>query len=151
MANVLNVDLFKKIPLAHVGRTSSYLVSLLMMYFFTFSFLVSGFEFYFLLPLILLVYFFIIFIHYLNIGIEEGELFRKTLLTLLITYILFLGMFLTGDTHEIVSAIPVVGYYFSVGVVSQERVSYGGSKGISFYILILIAVFLTGVFLNILN
>jgi len=35
MANVLNVDLFKKIPLAQVGRTSSYLVSLLMMYFFT--------------------------------------------------------------------------------------------------------------------
>lgn len=149
MANVLNVDLFKKIPLAQVGRTSSYLISLLMMYFFTFSLLVSGFEIYFLLPLILLSYIFVVYVHYVNIGIEEGELYRKTVLTVLISFILFLGMFLTGDSHEIVSAIPVLGYYFSVGVVSQERISFGNIKGIYFYISILVIVFLLGVFLNI--
>ncbi len=149
MANVLNVDLFKKIPLAQVGRTSSYLISLLMMYFFTFSFLVTGLEIYFLLPLILLTYIFIISIHYLNIGIEEGELYKKSLLTVLITFILFLGIFLTGDSHEIVAAIPVLGYYFSVGVVSQEDVAYGKSKGIYFYIAILVIAFMVGVFLNI--
>jgi hypothetical protein len=149
MANVLNVDLFKKIPLAQVGRTSSYLISLLMMYFFTFSFLVSGFEIYFLLPLILLSYIFVVYVHYVNIGIEEGELYRKTVLTVLISFILFLGMFLTGDSHEIVSAIPVLGYYFSVGVVSQERVTYGKVRSFYFFVLVLIIIFLMGVFLNI--
>jgi hypothetical protein len=149
MANVLNVDLFKKIPLAQVGRTSSYLISLLMMYFFTFSFLVTGLEIYFLLPLILVIYILIVSIHYLNIGIGGEELYKKSLLTVLITFLLFTGMFLTGDSHEIVAAIPVLGYYFSVGVVSQEEVVYGKSKGIYFYIIILIIAFLIGVFLNI--
>lgn len=149
MANVLNVDLFKKIPLAQVGRTSSYLISLLMMYFFTFSFLVTGLEIYFLLPLILLTYIFIISIHYLNLGIKEGELYKKSLLTVLITFLLFLGIFLTGDSHEIMAVIPVLGYYFSVGVVSQEEVVYGKSKGVYFYIGILVIAFMVGVFLNI--
>jgi hypothetical protein len=149
MANVLNVDLFKKIPLAQVGRTSSYLISLLMMYFFTFSFLVSGFEIYLLLPLLLLSYIFVVFIHYFDIGIEGRELYRKSILTILISFILFLGMFLTGDSHEIVAAIPVLGYFFSVGVVSQERVTYGRAKGVYFYIIALVTAFLVAVFLNI--
>jgi len=149
MANVLNVDLFKKIPLAQVGRTSSYLISLLMMYFFTFSLLVTGLQIYFLLPLILLSFVFIITTHYLNVGIEGGELYKKSLLTTLITFILFLGIFLTGDSHEIVAIIPVIGYYFSVGVVSQERVVYGKSKGTYFCLAILVIIFLLGVFLNI--
>jgi hypothetical protein len=149
MANVLNVDLFKKIPLAQVGRTSSYLVSLLMMYFLTFSLLVTGLEIYVLLPLIFIAYALIVYLHYLNIGIGEGELYKKSLLTLLITFILFLGIFLTGDSHELVSAIPVVGYYFSVGVVSQENIAYDKGKGIYFYIIILVFLFLLAVFLNI--
>lgn len=150
MANVLNVDLFKKIPLAQVGRTSSYLVSLLMIYFFTFSFLVTGFDIYILIPLILITYLIIILVHYVNIGFEGGELARKTLLTLLICFILFLGVFLAGDSHEIVAAIPVLGYYFSVGGVSQEVVAYGRGIPVYFYISILIILFLIGVFLNIL-
>lgn len=149
MANVLNVDLFKKIPLAQVARTSSYLISLLMMYFFTFSFLVSGLEVYVLLPLILFIYFIIIFIHYVNIGMEKGELYRKTLLTLIIAFNLFLGMFLVGDSHEIVSAVPVLGYYFAVGGVTQEELVYKNEKGLLFYILALIVFFLLGLFLNI--
>ena len=85
----------------------------------------------------------------MNIGVEGKELYRKSILTLLISFILFLGIFLTGDSHEIVSAIPVLGYYFSVGVVSQEGVSFEDNKGIYFYITILIISFLVGVFLNI--
>jgi len=91
----------------------------------------------------------LILITYLNIGIEEGELYKKSLLTVLITFLLFVGMFLTGDSHEIVAAIPVLGYYFSVGVVSQEEVVYGKGKGIYFYITILVIAFLISVFLNI--
>lgn len=149
MANVLNVDLFKKIPLAQVGRTSSYLVSLLMMYFFTFSFLVSGFELYILIPLVLFIYIFVTLLHYANIGIQGRELTRKTVLTVLISMILFLGMFLTGDSHEVVSALPVLGYFFSVGVVSRERVVHSKAKGISFYLIVLVIAFFLGVFLNI--
>jgi hypothetical protein len=110
---------------------------------------VTGLEIYVLLPLIFIAYALIVYLHYLNIGIGEGELYKKSLLTLLITFILFLGIFLTGDSHELVSAIPVVGYYFSVGVVSQENIAYDKGKGIYFYIIILVFLFLLAVFLNI--
>ena len=150
MANVLNVDLFKKIPLAQVGRTSSYLFSLLMMYFFTFSFLVSGIKIYFLLPLIFVIYSLVVFIHYFNIGVVGKELYRRGILTVLVPFILFLGMFLTGDSHEIVAVVPVLGYYFSVGVVSREVLMYEYSKfkGLYFHIFLLIIAFLIALFLN---
>lgn len=139
MANVLNVDLFKKIPLVHVGRTSSYLVSLFMMYFFTFSFLVTGFQIYILIPLIIIIYGIIIYIHYLNVGMEEGEIWRKFLLTLFLCVTLFLGVFLSGDLHELISLVPVAGYYLAVGVVSKEKIA-SEKKGTAYFFGILIFV-----------
>lgn len=148
MANVLNVDLFKKIPLAQVGRTSSYLISLLMLYFFTFAFLVSGFPIFVLLPLIVLSYTLVVLIHYLNMGVEGVELYRKSLITVSISIILFLAVFLLGDTHELVAAVPVLGYYFSVGVVSQERLTGDKNKGLFVYFMLLLFLFLLVVYLN---
>ncbi len=149
MANVLNVDLFKKIPLVHVGRTSSYLISLFMMYFFTFSILTTGFQPYFLLPLIIAIYSIIIYIHYLNIGIEEGEMWRKFFLTLLICVFLFLGVVLSGDMHEIVSLVPVLGYYLSVGVVSKERLSSDRRDVAYFFGFVVFVVMIAALLINI--
>ncbi|MHC1716957.1 MAG: hypothetical protein AB9915_03700 [Candidatus Dojkabacteria bacterium] len=151
MANVFNVDLFKKIPLVHVGRTSSYLVSLFMMYFFTFSMLVTGFPIYILLPIIVIIYSMIIYIHYLNIGIEKGEIFGKSLLTLLICMFLFLGVFLSGDIHELIAAVPVVGYYLSVSVVMKERISSEDKVMVYIFGIIIFIVSLASLLLNILT
>lgn len=149
MANVLNVDLFKKIPLVHVGRTSSYLISLFMMYFFTFDMLVTGLPIYFLVPIIVIAYSVIIYIHYLNIGIEQGELWRKFFLTLLICVFLFLGVFLSGDMHELISAVPVIGYYLSVGVVSKERISSEKKETAYFFGIVIFLLSLGALLINI--
>lgn len=149
-ANVLNVDLFKKIPLVQIGRTGSYIISILMMYFFTFSFLLSGFNIYVMLPLILVSYVVIILMHYVNIGLSGWELYRKTVLTTLISFILFLGVFLSGNSHEVISIMPVVGYYWSVNLVSQENISAGNlGKNISWYVISLIVIFFFVLFVNI--
>lgn len=151
MANVLNVGLFKKIPLIHVGRTSSYVLSLLMMYFLTFSFLLSNFNVYIIIPLIMVVYSLIIYVHYLNIGVEGRELIWKTVLSTLISVFLFVGSFLAGTSHELIAFLPVLGYFFCVGVVSQES-TYEGERGRSlFYFIVLIIIFFISLFVNILG
>ncbi len=151
MANVFNVDLFKKLPLLQVGRTSSYLISLLMIYFLTFSFLSSGFPIYVVLPLIFVTYFLVALIHYVNMGIEEGELWRKTFLTTAITSILFLGVFLTGSTHELTAIAPALGYYCSVSMVTQEQIFRKNSVSFVFSMILLAVIFFSVVILNILS
>lgn len=150
-ANVFNVNLFRKIPLVQVARTSSYLISIFMMYFFTFSLLLSGFNIYVLLVSVFLFYVIISLIHYINMEIEEGEIFRKTILTSLISFILFLGVFLSGDTHELISIVPIVGYYFSVSLVTQENLFKGNFRNIYLYISILAVIFLIVLFVGILD
>jgi hypothetical protein len=149
MANVLNVDLFKKIPLAQVGRTSSYLISLLMIYFFSFAFLSSDFPLYILLPLVLVIYFIITLIHYVNIDMEGEELIRKAFLTALIPFILFLGLFLSGNMHEVTSAVPALGYYLGVSMVTQEQLLRKTAINFTFSMSLLLIIFAISIILNI--
>jgi hypothetical protein len=151
MANVFNVNLFKKLPLVQVGRTSSYLLSLLMIYFFTFGFLYSEFPIYALVPLVVATYFIIIFIHYMNMGIEEGDLWRKSLLTLALTFILFLGVFLSGNTHEITAIAPALGYYFGVSMVTQEQIFRRNPVSLTFSMILLSIVYFVIIFLNVIS
>ena len=149
MANVFNVDLFKKIPLAQVGRTSSYLISLLLIYFLTFSLLASSFPLYVLLPLLYLSYVLVTLIHYMNLGMEQGELWRKTILTSIISMSLFLGVFLSGSTYELTAIIPSLGYYLSVSLVTQEQIFRKININATFSMILLSIVFFLIIFLNI--
>lgn len=151
MANVFNVDLFKKLPLVQVGRTSSYLISLLMMYFLTFSILSSSLPLYIVLPIILITYIIVPLIHYINMGMEEGELWRKTLLTTAISMIIFLGVFLTGSTHELTAIAPALGYYFAVSMVTQEQIFRKNSVNFIFSMILLTVLFFAVVILNMIS
>ena len=51
MANVFNVNLYKSIPLANVGRTTSYIISTLSLFFITFALLSLQPPIYILLPI----------------------------------------------------------------------------------------------------
>lgn len=151
MANVFNVDLFKKLPLVQVGRTSSYLISLLMIYFLTFSILSSSMPIYVVLPMILVTYTVVSLIHYVNMGMEEGELWRKTVLTTIISFILFLGVFLTGNTHELTAIAPALGYYFAVSMVTQEQIFRKNSVSFIFSMILLSVLFFAVLIFNIVS
>ena len=150
MANVFNVNLYKKIPLVHVGRTTSYVLSLLVLYFLSFSFLGTGLPIYILLPVFLLVSFYVVLVHYMNIGLEGGELFRKSLFTVFVVFTLFLGSSLLGTSHEIISIVPVVGLLVCVSVVSQETMNNEVRFGSLLYALVIVFVFLLNLVLNVL-
>lgn len=148
MANVFNVNLFRSIPLMQVGRTVSYLASIFMIYFFTFSLLASSFVPYITFPLILLAYSVVVLLHYINIDVVGVELARKTGITVLIMIVLLLPVMLFGNVHEIISFAPVVGYFFSVNIVTHERISNGYVKNIPLYSAILTIVMILILLLN---
>ena len=148
MVNTLNVNLFKPIPLAQVGRTISYISSIFMVYSLTFTFLISGLPSYITIPSILLLYFIIVVIHYSNIEIEGRELLRKALITTLIMSILLASVIFSGNSHEIISIMPVVGYFISVNMVTHERISSLKNSVINIYILLLL---ITLIFVFIIN
>lgn len=149
MVNVLNVNQFKNIPLVQVGRTVSYLISISMIYFFTFSFLVSSFVPYVILPLIVISYFVVTLIHYINTDLDGSELLRKTAITTLISTIILLSVVFSGNLHEVISFAPVVGYYFSVNTVTHEKISNGKVESIYRYIFVLVLLLLVIFLLNI--
>lgn len=149
-ANIFNVSLFKKIPLLQVARTVSNIISVFMMYFITFSFLLSDFNVYILLGSLFLFYLLISLLNYVNNGIEEeGELFRKTFITTLIPFMLFSGVFLSGNVHEVISVIPVVGYFLTVGVATRESFVKIDSRSVAIQILVLVFAFFAVLVLNI--
>ncbi len=149
MVNTLNVNLFKPIPLAQVGRTISYISSIFMVYSLTFTFLISGLPIYVIFPSILLFYLIIVGMHYYNIEIEGRELVRKTLITTLIMYILLLTVVFSGNSQEIISIVPVVGYFISVNMVTHERISSLKDSVINIYLLLLLITLVSVFVLNI--
>lgn len=120
MSNIFNVGLYKNIPLEQVARTASYVLSMFMVYFFTFSFLTNGMPIYVLLPVIFISYFVITAMHIRNLEFEKKDFWRRTILTTLIMFILFLGSFLIGNKHEFVSIVPTVGFFISVGGIVKS-------------------------------
>lgn len=150
MANVFNVNLYKNIPLAEVGKTTSYLISTLSIYFLTFALLSLQLPVYLLLPLELGITCFFTFIHLKNIGFEGFVLKRKALLISLIVFFMFLASFLDGILHEVSALSPAVGYFVSVGV-SNMKTRSDTKFNFSFlvYILALVGVIILNFVLNI--
>ena len=147
MSNIFNVGLYKDIPLEQVARTASYILSLFMVYFFTFSFLANGMAVYILIPVIFIAYFSITAMHIRNLEFEKKDFWRRTLLTTFIMFVLFLGSFLIGSKHEFVSIVPAAGFFASIGGVSVST-SGKESKNTAF---LYGAVLFIVVLLNILN
>lgn len=141
MANVFNVNLYKNIPLVHVGRTTSYIVSSFTLFFLLFALLASELPVYVLLPLAAVVICYLSYIHLKNLGFESSSLFRKNILVSLVVFFLFLGSFLSGALHEVSSIPPVVGYFAGIGIANINNSNMSKTWELFLYfVIILIAV-----------
>ncbi|OGC44020.1 hypothetical protein A2400_02125 [candidate division WS6 bacterium RIFOXYB1_FULL_33_14] len=149
MSNVFNVNLYKSIPLVHVGRTTSYIISTLTIFFVIFGLLSLQLPVYLLLPLILTIAVFLSFIHLKNLGYEGLLLSRKTLLVSVLVFFMFLGSFLAGIVHELSAIVPTVGYFAGVGIANIKGDKTIFNWEIILYTFALIAVILLNLFLNV--
>jgi len=148
MANIFNVGLYKDIPLEQVARTASYILSLFVVYFLTFTFLAAGMDLYILLPVIFLSYFSISAMHIRNLEFEKKDFWRRTVLTLCIMFILFLGSFLIGSKYEFVSIVPTIGFFISIGGGSKNRTERESKMNIILYGLLLLVAFAINIWSN---
>ncbi len=149
MANVFNVNLYKSIPLANVGRTTSYIISTLSLFFITFSLLSLQPIIYIILPLQLLISIFFSYIHLKVLGYEGFVLSRKVMLVSIIVFIMFISSFLTGVIHEVSALSPTVGYFVGIGMANMKSNKSGNRWDIILYILALIVVTILNFILNI--
>ena len=149
MTNVFNVNLYKNIPLAEVGKTTSYIISTLSIYFLTFALLSLQLPIYFLLPIEFGILWFFAFIHLRNIGFEGFVLKRKAILVSLIVFFMFLATLFTGVLHEVSALSPAVGYFVAIGIANMRVDNTRFNFSLILYILALIAVIILNFILNI--
>lgn len=149
MANVFNVNLYKNIPLVNVGRTTSYIISTLTVFFLFFGILALQLPLYILLPILIAVAYFLSFIHLKNLGYEGILLNRRSLLVSAIVIFMFISTLFSGVLHEVSVLAPVVGYFVGIGVANIKVENKGKTFELLLYILILIAVVLINFRLNI--
>lgn len=148
MSNIFNVGLYRDIPLEQVARTASYILSLFMSYFLTFSILANGLELYVLLPSVLIAYLAISAMHIRNLEFEKKDFRRRTMLTTVIMYVLFLGSFLIGARHELVSIVPTVGFFASVGGMTKNFTEKESKRLLLIYGALILIVFIINVVNN---
>jgi hypothetical protein len=149
MTNVFNVNLYKKIPLVNVGRTTSYIISTLTVFFLFFGILALQLPLYILLPILIAVAYFLSFIHLKNLGYEGLLLKRRSLLVSTIVIFMFISTLFSGVLHEVSVLAPVVGYFVGIGVANIKVENKGKAFELFLYILILIAAVLINFSLNI--
>ncbi len=149
MSNVFNVNLYKQIPLANVGRTTSYIISTLSIFFISFSLLSLQLPVYILLPCQFVISLFFSYIHLRNLGFEGLLLSRKTILVSLIVFFMFLGSFLGGIIYEAPALSSTVGYFVGIGVANMKIDRPKLNIEMVLYIVALIGVILANLFLNV--
>lgn len=149
MANVFNVNLYKSIPLVHVGRTASYIISAFTLFFLIFGLLAGELPVYILIPLVCVVSVYLSYIHLRNLGFESVLLFRKTLLVSLFVIFMFVSTFISGVLHEVSALAPVVGYFVGIGMANYKGGTNAKKWELVVYIIILILVILLNIRLNI--
>jgi hypothetical protein len=137
-ANVFNVGNIKEIPLLQVGKTTSYILSLLMVYFVTFGLLESAFDPVTSFILIALFYIAIVFMHFRHLGIGKGSFWGRVVLTIAAMLILLIGNALTGSMHELVALVPMIAMFVMTGVVMHTERNQLSKLDIAQYVLLLI-------------
>ena len=121
MVNVFNVSLYKNLPLIQVARTASYILTLLMVYFFTFSILASGFPLYVIFPVIFLVYLFVLYMQFNELGMEKGVIWRRVVILSLVNMFTIVPFIFVGSSHEIVAIVPTVGGFVGGGLLNLSN------------------------------
>jgi hypothetical protein len=147
MVNIFNVSLFKELPLVNVAQTASYILTLLMMYFLTFGVLASSFPLYVIVPTVFLVYLFLTYMQFNEIGIEKGRLWAVVVITSLINLFILIGFLFVGSNHEIVAIVPMIGGFVSGGLLTlnpKDNVKWQVfGYNLLIFVVILIAVYVS--------
>lgn len=143
-ANIFAVSSYGKIPLEKVARTTSYILTALVVYFFTFVILASAQHIILILVLLLLVYIVVIGIHLSHLDLGKRLLRTGTLLSAWSLFVMVLALLPLTNRQEEVAAVPVITALSTMNIVTSihERKSFWLSSLSYFLITVAIIWFL---------
>jgi hypothetical protein len=118
MVNIFNVSLYKDLPLLNVAQTASYILTLILIYFLTFGVLASGFPIYIIFPVIFLVYIFLLYMQFNEIGVEQSHVWYVVIIIALMNISLLLPFMFVSSNHEVISIVPTIGGFVGGGILT---------------------------------
>jgi hypothetical protein len=140
MINVFNVSLYKDLPLLNVAQTASYILTLLMIYFLTFGVLASGFPLYVIFPVIFLIYIFLLYMEFSEIGVEKSHLWYVVFVISLLCFFLLIPFIFIGSSHDIIAIVPTIGGFVGGGLLTLKQKDNVKWQVIGYNFLILVIV-----------
>ncbi|MBN2100296.1 hypothetical protein JW710_00160 [Candidatus Dojkabacteria bacterium] len=119
-ANVLNVATIKKIPLIRVAHTSSYIISLLITYFISFSAITSGLDVWFLIPILAVTYLVVCGLHLAHFPLIRSYLIWYSV-GIALSAVMLVSAFLFWPLSALmVALIPTVVIYVGLGIIMHK-------------------------------
>lgn len=115
-ANVLSISSFKQIPLEHAAKTTSYILSLLMVFFLTFSLITSEFPIYITLFLLAGIYLIVLLTYTSVLNFPQNYFYNVVYNTGWGMLILTAAVMFIGARPELVSLVPTSVMYAIVGL-----------------------------------
>ncbi len=138
--NIFNVSTFKQIPLMQVGKTASYILSILMVYFLTYGILESSFNPFIVVLLATISYMAIVLMHFRHLHIGKGSLIATISVTTTSMVISLLGVMLISSVHEYIALLPMTVMYAMTAVVMNKERNMLKTINIYSYILLMLVV-----------
>ena len=143
MVNIFNVSLYKDLPLLNVAQTASYILTLIMIYFLTFGILASGFPLYIIFPVIFIIYIFLLFMQFSEIGVERDHLWYVVIIISLMNIFLLLPFMFVSSNYEVIAIVPTIGSFVGGGILTltgKENIKW---ELFGYNLLIFLVVFIT--------
>lgn len=141
MANIFSVAQYKPIPLAQVAKTTSYIISIVTVFFVSFAVFASEFPLWLVVFLLVLSYFIVAYFHISNLALTNCACSRVVVLIVWIMLIATLSVSFLGSRHEILALVPTSVFFGVVGmIVANDRKETSVLMVLQYLLLIIIAI-----------
>lgn len=139
MANIFNVATFKRVPLEQVAKTTSYIITMLYVYFITFGAL--SFEVYVVISVAFLFVAYLagIFFHSLHLDYTRQEIYSSIIMISVSMTAILMGGIMLGSSYEITALLPTSVAFVLFGV-EMNRGKINSFSYVKYFITILVAV-----------
>jgi hypothetical protein len=141
MANVFNVGSFKKIPLEQVAKTASFIITLLYIYFITFSVLSLGVNLFISLILVFVAFLLGSFFHTLHLDYQGKENLSMIMVSTVSMESVLMGAVLLGSNYEVIAILPTTIAFIMFGIeMNKDQLNWLGY--LRYFLLFMFAVVL---------
>lgn len=127
MTNIFNVSMFKEIPLKQVAKTTSYILSLVMVYLYSFSVLALQVNFAYSAGLLAIAYSIIVYLHFYHLNLSPKNLINALVVVLVGMLASIISFMFIGSQHEIIALMPTATAFAVIGITMHKTRTEGFS------------------------